>query len=428
MSRSTLHKRRDQALGAGAEYFYDNPLEIVRGEGAYLYDAAGRRYIDLYNNVPCVGHGNPVVAKAMFEQQSTLNVHNRYLHDGIVSFAERLVGLHDNDIESVVFSCTGTEANDVALTMARAVTGQRGVVCTGSAYHGSAGPSGALTYVGDDPVAGRDICGFPFPDVYRPLVEGLSEQALASVYLDRAAAAIQHLKKDGAGFAALIVCPIFANEGLPTVPPGLMPALQALVHQEGGLLIADEVQSGYGRTGAWWAYELMGLSPDIVVTGKPMGNGLPLAATAARREHVETFRSATGYFNTFASSPLQAAVGMAVLDEIERMDLVNAAADMGNTLLDALKPYQQTHPYVGDVRGTGLFISIEMVKYKNSREPDKALANRAANRLKDAGCLLSAAGAGDNVLKIRPPLVFTTEHADVFLDAFATCMDEIASC
>ncbi len=240
-----LKARRDRALGAGAELFYQTPLEIVRGEGAYLFDRDGRRYVDLYNNVPCVGHGNPAVVSAMSQQQATLNVHSRYLHEGIVQFAERLTGLHHDAIESVVFSCSGTEANDVALTMARAVTGQRGIVCTDSAYHGNAGLVGALTCVGAEAPASQDIRGFQYPDCYRPLLSGVDNDTLCEAYLEKVAAAIAQLKSSGHGLAALIACPIFANEGLPEIPTGLMARLAELVHREGGLIIADEVQSGY---------------------------------------------------------------------------------------------------------------------------------------------------------------------------------------
>ena len=204
-----------------------------------------------------------------------------------------------------------------------------------------------------------------------------------------------------------------------------MPAIEALVRREGGLLIADEVQCGHGRTGHWWGYQAMGFGPDIVVMGKPMGNGLPLAATAASRQHVEAFRAATDYFNTYAQSPLQAAVGHAVLDEIERMDLLSRSAQVGASLLKALKPWQYSHPLVGDVRGNGLFLSVELVKDKSSREPHPEAARRAANRLKELGCLVAAAGALDNALKIRPPLVFGEEHAAEFLEAFSTCMAEM---
>lgn len=418
--------RRDLALGAGAPLFYEDPVEIVRGEGAYLFDRGGKRYVDLYNNVPCVGHGNPAVAAAMARQQSTLNVHSRYLHEGIVAFAERLAALHHPGIESCVFACSGTEANDVALAMARSVTGKHGIVCTDKAYHGSSGASGSLTHIGNGGVAGRDSAGFPFPDMYRMADQGLAAAQITEQYIAAIEAAIDFLEADGQGFAGLIVCPIFANEGLTELPAGLLGLVTDLVHRRGGLMISDEVQSGYGRTGHWWGYEYMGFFPDIAVTGKPMGNGLPLAATAASRAHIECFRRATGYFNTFASTPLQAAVGMTVIDEIERLELLHNARVQGEALYGALKPYEGTHPLIGSVRAYGLFLSMEVVRDSCNKTPFVKAAHCLANALKDAGCLLSVAGAYDNVVKVRPPLVFGDAHREEFLRALSACMSTLA--
>ena len=280
---TTLKARRDRALGAGAALFYETPLHIVRGEGAYLFDADGRRYVDMYNNVPCVGHANPRVAEAMARQQGTLNTHSRYLHEGIVTFAERLAALHGPQIESVVFSCSGTEANEVALRMARFATGRRGIVCTNATYHGNSELVGGLTHVGSRQPETAEVHAFPFPETYRPIKEGAGEEALCDAYLERLEEAITRFEASRAGFAALIVCSIFANEGLPNVPAGFMARAADMARAPGGLVIADEVQAGYGRTGRWWGYEVTGFTPDIVVTGKPMGNGLPLAATAASR-------------------------------------------------------------------------------------------------------------------------------------------------
>lgn len=420
----SLLARRHQALGRGAELFYDDPVEIVRGEGTFLFDRDGRRYVDLYNNVPCVGHGNAAVAEAMARQQATLNVHSRYLHEGIVAFAERLAALHHPGIESVVFSCSGTEANEVALRMAREYTGSRGIVCTDAAYHGSSGLVDTLTCRGRH-VHGGAVRTFPFPDLYRPLDGAHDEEALAAATLAAAGEAIASLQRDGTGFAALIVCPIFANEGLPRLPAGFMRRLAQLTHAAGALLIADEVQSGYGRTGAWWSYAADGYAPDIVVSGKPMGNGLPLAATAASRDCVEAFRSATGYFNTFASTPLQAAVGMAVIDEIERLGLCRQAAETGARLLRGVTRVCAGHPHVGEVRGRGLFLGVEMVTDRETRSPDRAAARQLANAMKGAGFLLSCAGACDNVIKIRPPLVFSQREAQATVDALADCLTRL---
>jgi 4-aminobutyrate aminotransferase-like enzyme len=425
MSSATLAARRDRALGAGAPLFYNAPLHIVRGEGVYLFDAEGRRYLDMYNNVPCVGHANPDVVEAMARQQGTLNVHSRYLHEGIVAFAERLAGLHGPSIESVVFSCSGTEANEVALRMARLATGKTGIVCTNATYHGNSEAVAKLNRIGDISNATGNVRAIPFPEKLRPLVPGASEAELAEAYLDRLRGAVRSLEDDGAGFAGLIVCSIFANEGLPDVPRGFMPRAAEIVRAAGGLVIADEVQAGYGRTGRWWGYDITGFTPDIVVTGKPMGNGLPLAATAASRSLVEGFRAATRYFNTFASSPLQAAVGMAVLDVIERDGLRENVAKVGAFLKSALSERKARFASIADVRGHGLFVGVEIAKTDAARTPDTDKAIEVINRLKDKGFLTSNAGAYRNVVKIRPPLVFAQRHAEDFLVAFDATMSEL---
>ena len=424
MSTTTLATRRDRALGTGAPLFYDKPLHIVRGEGTYLFDDTGRRYVDMYNNVPCVGHANPHVVEAMARQQATLNVHSRYLHEGIVALVERIAALHGPAIESVVFSCSGTEANEVALRIARGASGKQGIVCTNATYHGNSEAVGKMTRIGAGQNTGGDVRAIPFPEMFRPIVPGASESDLLEAYLERLRGTIRSFEDDGTGFAGLIVCPIFANEGLPDVPQGFMARAAEMVRAAGGYLIADEVQAGYCRTGRWWGYEDAGFTPDIVVTGKPMGNGLPLAATAASKALVDGFRARTRYFNTFASSPLQAAVGMAVIDVIERDKLKENVARVGASLKAALGERKKACAAIGDVRGHGLFIGIEMVKGK-ALEPDSERAIEVVNKLKDRGFLTSNAGAFRNVVKIRPPLVFGQRDADEFLTAFDATIAEI---
>lgn len=425
MKAATLAARRDQALGAGAPLFYSTPLHIVRGQGVELFDPEGRRYVDMYNNVPCVGHANPHVAEAMARQQSTLNVHSRYLHEGIVAFAERLAALHGPEIESVIFSCSGTEANEVALRMARMATGKAGIVCTNATYHGNSEAVGKMTRIGSGQNTAGDVRAIPFPEMLRPLVPGAGEDELREAYLDRLRQVIRSFEEDGTGFAGLIVCSIFANEGLPDVPRGFMARATEIVHEAGGLVIADEVQAGYCRSGVWWGYDVLGFKPDIVVTGKPMGNGLPLAATAASRTLVETFRAATRYFNTFASSPLQAAVGMAVIDVIEREGLAANVATVGAFLKSALAERKGRFASIADVRGHGLFIGVEIARTDATRDPDMDKAVDIINRLKDSGFLTSNAGTYKNVVKIRPPLVFKQSHAEEFLSAFDATMAEV---
>ena len=413
-----LISRRDRAFGAGAPLFYDSPLHIVRGEGVHLFDNEGRRYVDLYNNVACVGHCHPRVVDAVSRQVSTLNTHSRYIHEGAIAMAERLAALHGPQIESVLFSCSGTEANEAALRMAQMVTGRKGIVCTDKTYHGNSDLVSRLSLVGTVQPESEAVHAFPFPQKYRPIRPGLSEDELCDAYLERLEDAIRRFEQSGVGFAALILCSIFANEGLPDIPRGFMEKATLMVHRAGGLVIADEVQAGYARTGNWWGYEVSGFTPDIVVTGKPMGNGVPLAATATSRAILEAFRARTRYFNTFASSPLQAAAGTAVLDVIEDEGLRENVASVGAMLKQALIDRRGASAHIGDVRGTGLFLGVEIVKYGPDHEPDAELAFTLSNKLKNLGFLTSNAGALDNMIKIRPPLVFSHADAEEFLDAW----------
>ena len=413
---ATVLERRQQLLGA-ATLFYEDPIEIVRGDGVLLYDQTGREYIDMYNNVPCVGHANPVVAEAMKKQMSTINVHSRYLHQGILDYAERLLGLHHEALDNVVFACTGTEASEIALMTARIATKGRGIICTDATYHGNSSEVIKMAVARSaGPPANSEYRAIPFPQKYRPLQEGLDDETLCALYLDKVHEAIADFKQHDIPFAGMFVCSIFANEGLPDLPGNFMAKATAIVHAAGGLMIADEVQAGFCRSGDFWGYETAGFKPDIVCMGKPMGNGLPLSAMAASAEHIASFRKATRYFNTFASSPLQAAVGMAVLDEIENRDILRQSAAVGRHLRQALERIKIDHPVMGDVRGCGLFTGIEWVSEDQQADPNGAIA--MANKLKEKGFLLSNAGALKNVLKVRPPLVFEQQHADQFLAAF----------
>ncbi len=411
---SELLERRQRLLGA-APLFYREPVHIVRGDGVWLYGADGKQYLDMYNNVPCVGHANLHVVDAMQRQMGTLNVHSRYLHEGILDYAERLLALHDDSIEKVVFACSGTEAVEVAIQMARVFTGGQGIICTDATYHGNSSEVGKMSRVKSvDPSS--TLRSVPFPQTYRPLEEGVSGSDLTDLYLARIQEAIDQFAANAVPFAGMIVCSLQANEGLPDIPVDFMSRAAELVRQAGGLFIADEVQAGFCRSGNWWGYETTGFCPDIAVMGKPMGNGLPLSGVAGRGDIVDAFRKRTWYFNTFASSPLQAAVGMAVLDFIERENLLQSVRDTGDYLADKLKARQADHPSMGDLRGHGLFLGIEWVKDKASKQPDREGAMDVAERLKDNGILLANAGALGNIIKIRPPLVYNTEHADHFLE------------
>ena len=405
---NTLLDKRHRVFGKGAALFYQEPINIVRGKGVELFDEHGHRYVDMYNNVPCVGHCHPHVIDAVNRQMGELNVHSRYLHDEILRYGERLTGIHHAAIESVVFSCTGTEANEVALMMARAHTQGEGIVCTNAAYHGNSREVRQLSR----PVNNPNVRSIPFPECYR--CESTNPR---DFFLSKLDEQIESFAADGIPFAGMLVCSLLANEGLPNIPEGFMAAATERVHAAGGLMISDEVQSGLGRSGSWWGYEVSAFTPDIVVMGKPIGAGIPLAATAASRELVESFRRSTRYFNTFASSPVQAAAGNAVLDVFETESLLDNVQQVGAHLVAGIEELTESHPNVGDVRSHGLFVGIEWVKSKETKEADSAGANKKVNLLKEKGFLIGNAGAYGNVLKIRPPLVFSKSNAEEFLMA-----------
>lgn len=421
MSNLELLAKREQILGK-AQLFYREPVQIVRGQGVLLYDQHDRQFIDMYNNVPCVGHGNPTVVAALQHQMAELNVHSRYLHPGIIDFGERLLDYHADHLDSIVFSCSGTEAVEVALMTARHATGGQGIICTDATYHGNSTEVGKMSA---RPITDARFRSIPFPQSYRPLADGVTEDELCQLYLGKVREAIDDFADKNIPFAGMIVCSILANEGLPDIPTGFMSQAAALVRAAGGVFIADEVQAGYCRSGHWWGYQTSGFQPDIVVMGKPMGNGLPLSAVAANHDLIAAFREKTGYFNTFASSPLQAAVGMAVLDVIEADNLLATATEIGQYLQAELTKMQPSCDAMAEVRGRGLFIGIEWVNDQEQKVADRKGAFDVANRMKQKGFLISNAGALGNVVKIRPPLVFKREHADLFLNAFAEMLTEI---
>ena len=412
---SELLDRHHRVMGGHAPLFYEDPLTLQNGNGVWLENLNGDRYLDLYNNVPCVGHANARVVANLSEQAATLNVHSRYLHEGVVNYVERLVGLHHDGIESAILGCSGTEATEMALTLARTVTGGRGIICTDATYHGNSSLVGRLTALPVG-VERNGVKSISTPQLFRPFHDGLSEAELLQKHLDQLETTIASFAEQG-GFAGIMLCSILANEGLPNPPARWFAEATAMVADAGGLVIADEVQAGFARSGSWWGYETSDFTPDVVCMGKPMGNGFPLSAMAASHEMVTKFRERHRYFNTFASSPLQAAAGSAVIDEIIERGLVRQVAEVGTRLKAALIELQSQHPQMGDVRGTGLFIGIDWVE-PGTNNPDVDGAQRMGESLKSRFVLLGKAGQHGNVLKIRPPLVFEDEHAELFLEAF----------
>ena len=409
-----LIERRARLLGPAYRLFYANPVHLVRGEGVWLYDADGAAYLDVYNNVASVGHCHPHVVEALSRQAATLNTHTRYLTDGVLDYAERLLATLPHELAHVMFTCTGSEANDLAYRAARAYTGGTGIIVTQLAYHGvTIAISEMSPSLGDGITIPPHVRTVPAPDAYR--TDGAD---VGAAFAADVRAAIADMQTHGIKPAALLVDTIFSSDGVFADPDGFLAPAVAAIREAGGLFIADEVQPGFGRTGAgMWGFSRHGVVPDLVTMGKPMGNGHPIAAMVARPEILERFGQRTRYFNTFGGNPVSCAVGMAVLDVIEREGLIANARDVGIYLHDGLRTLAQRHAMIGDVRGAGLFIGVELVADRATKTPATAQTARLVNGLRERRVLISAAGPDANVLKIRPPLVFSQDNADHFLSA-----------
>jgi 4-aminobutyrate aminotransferase-like enzyme len=417
-----LIARRQKLLGPAYRLFYANPVHVVRGEGVWLYDPDGNAYLDVYNNVASVGHCHPHVVAALSRQAAVLNTHTRYLNDTILDYAEKLLGYFPPELSHVMFTCTGSEANDLAYRAARSFTGGTGMIVTKLAYHGvTVAISEMSPSLGDGITLGAHVRTVPAPDLYRADGQDVGE-AFGRAVRD----AIADMAAHGIRPAALLVDTIFSSDGVFSDPPGFLQPAVAAIHEAGGLLIADEVQPGFGRTGeAMWGFMRHGVLPDMVTMGKPMGNGHPIAAMVARPEILDRFGERTRYFNTFGGNPVSCAVGQAVLEVIEGEGILENARDVGAYLRDGLRGLAQRHEAIGDVRGAGLFIGVELVRDRATREPDGKATAKLVNGLRERRILISAAGPHANVLKIRPPLVFRHEHADRFLEGVDAVLREI---
>jgi len=417
-----LVERRERLLGPGNPLFYDDPVHLVRGEGVWLHGDDGTRYLDCYNNVPCVGHCHPRVVEALCAQAGTLNTHTRYLHENILDYAEQLLDKFDDSLDRVALACTGSEANDLAMRIARVNTEGEGFICTNATYHGNTTAVGQLNSI-FEPIGGygKHIRMVSWPDSYRAK-DGLDGVALANAYAAEVQQAIESLEHDGVKLAGMLVCPIFANEGLPDIPPAYMEKAVSLVREAGGIYIADEVQAGFGRTGNWWGYEQSGVVPDVVTLGKPMGGGHPISGVVARGELLDGYRRSEMYFNTFGGNPVSCAVAAAVIDVIDDEGLVENAERVGAYVLEGLRELQSRNELIGDVRGSGLFFGIDLVEDRETKKPAADAARRIVNDMRHNGILMSKIGEHDNVLKLRPPLCFSEENADQLISTLDDVM------
>ena len=425
MDAAIMRERRRKLLGPAYQLFYDNPVHIVRGEGVWLFDSDGRKYLDLYNNVPHVGHCHPHVVEALQKQIATLNTHTRYLHDNILDYAERLTGKCEDALDTAMFCCTGSEANELALRIARMHTGGQGVIVTSYAYHGNTQAIFEIT-TSDIPAdeVPEYVVTVPVPDTYRGPHRGSDAGALYAGYV---AEAVEKLDARGIRPAAFVIDTIVSSGGVITPPPGYLAGAANIIRDAGGLFIADEVQPGFARTGRnFWGYQADGVVPDIVTMGKPMGNGHPLAGIIARSDYLGEFGSRGGYFNTFGGNPVSCAAGLAVLDVLEQENLQANALEVGDYLAEGLRALSADYPAIGDVRGNGFFIGVELVMDRELKTPATAMARSLVNELRDRGLLTNTIGPDGNILKLRCPMVFTRADADYALGMIAEAMSAVS--
>jgi 4-aminobutyrate aminotransferase-like enzyme len=397
---------RDRVLGPANRLFYDRPVHLVRGQGSHLFDVDGGRYLDAYNNVVSVGHCHPRVIDAVTRQMSTLNTHTRYLHRGIVDYSERLLATMPTEIDQVMYACTGSEVNDLALRVAEMYTGATGIIVTRDAYHGNTATVTAISpSLGGMTTVAENVRTVPPPEDAAQFVEDVERAAT-------------ELISAGYGVSCLIADTIFSSDGIYPDPSVLGPVVD-IVHRHGGVFIADEVQPGFARTGdSFWGFSRHGVVPDLVTMAKPMGNGMPVAAMAARSVVLKPFAVGVPYFNTFGGNPVSIAAASAVLDVIEDERLLSNAAEVGTKLRTELSRIADGDPRIGDVRGAGLYIGVEVVSDADTNTPDRAGARRLVNGLRDRHVLISVCGHDGNVLKIRPPLVFSSADVDWFCTEF----------
>jgi 4-aminobutyrate aminotransferase-like enzyme/Ser/Thr protein kinase RdoA (MazF antagonist) len=426
--RETLSARR-RAIGGNLSLSYREPVEAVRGWMQYLFDREGRRYVDAYNNVPHVGHCHPRVVEAAGRQMRVLNTNTRYLTDLLERYAEALLATLPRELKVCYFVSSASEGNELALRLARAATGRKDTIVLEAAYHGN---TTALIDISPYKHAGPGGQGAPDwvqvapqPDDYRGRYRRGDADAGAK-YASHVGAIVDDLVKSGRGVAAFIAetCPSVGGQII--FPPRYLEKVYEFVRGAGGVCIADEVQTGLGRMGtSFWAFEDQGVVPDIVVMGKPLGNGHPIGAVATTRALADAFDNGMEYFSTFGGNTVSCAVGLAVLDVVRDEKLQAHALAAGNHLLAGLRPLADRFQIVGDVRGSGLFLGVELVRDRETREPAGEEASFVANRMREKGILLGTDGPYHNVIKIRPPMPFDVEDADLLVEALDASLGEL---
>lgn len=422
---------RDQRLARSQRAYYTTPPKLVRGRGSWLYDDFARSYLDAINNVSHVGHAEPRITAAATSQLSKLNTNSRFIYEGIATYAERLVATLPSPLEVVFLVCTGSEANDLALRISRQVTGRSDVVVIDGAYHGN---TTAVMGISPNRYKGRGGRGAPStthevmrPDVYRGPY-GREDDDAGAKYGAEAARVVDSLVAEGRPPAAFIAESLMGTAGNVIFPPGYLKTAFAAARRAGAICISDEVQVGVGRLGTdFWGFQVQGVVPDIVTMGKPLGNGHPIAAVVTTREIADAFDDGVKYFNTFGGNPVSCAIGTAVLDIVDGDKLQSHAIEVGEYFLRSLEQLKSRHAIIGDVRGQGLYLGIELVRDRDTKEPaaDEALA--ISEDMMMNGVIVYPTGPYENVLKLKPPMVFDRDDVDFFaatLDRVLTARGE----
>ena len=425
----SLIERRRRRLGPELELSYKNPVHVVRGEGVWLIDDKGRSLLDAYNNVPSVGHCHPTVVQALARQAATLNTNTRYVYESVIEYADRLTATMPGDLSVCMFVCSGSEANDLAWRLAKAHTGNSGGIVMEDAYHGTTDAVYELSPADYGIDKGRTLAEYiatvPAPDGYRGQFRRNDPQ-YATRYAACIDEAVASLATRGFAPAAFFLDLVLSSNGIMIPPPGYLSEVFNKIRAAGGLCVADEVQSGFGRTGDHlWGFEAHDVVPDIVTLGKPIGNGLSMAAVVTTPAIMSSLMKETDFFSTTGGNPVACAVGLAVLDVLEQEGLQDRAARVGAILRSQIEELAERHPLIGDVRGAGLFIGVELVRDRSTLEPATKETSAVANRMRELGVLVGVEGPCGNVLKIRPPLVFDENHALQFTDALDRALSEI---
>ncbi|MER9083101.1 aspartate aminotransferase family protein [Mesorhizobium sp. M0895] len=410
-------RRRDTVLGPGYQFSETIPVEFVSSFGAHLIDRDGNDYLDAYNNVPGVGHAHRHVVDAVSRQIAAVNTDTRYPQEQLVVYAERLLATFPAELSKLTLPCTGSEANDLAIRVARFHTGGEGVIATRWAFHGRTREVASFSpMLGAGSPLGPNVRLIAAPD---PRLCG-PERFLEEYMRDQVRSAIIDLERHGYRLAALIADPAFTSDGIFTHPVGFMQAMVDEVHAAGGLYIADEVQSGFAQLGdSMWGFSRHAVIPDIVTMGKAMGNGFPISGVVFRPEVSDEFGQKVSYFNTLGGRSISVAAASAVLDVLEQENVRERVVLNGATLLAGLKTLTRDSPYVAEIRGSGLYLGVEIVEDRGTLEPDPIRCESIIKDLRDRRVLISRTGPAGNVLKVRPPVAFTAADVSRLLETFA---------